>query len=162
MGVGGGARLACDGHVPVEIAGGGIAAGDHVHHGIGQQEGGGLLDNLLGAGDCVVQYDITVRVDDPCIELGLGIGSHIGDGSVGGIQLIGGHAVGQTAQGQRLVHVRIYLAVIFRAVRQGGKAKVEQIIIAQLGRDCSQRLHGNDVQGVPDAVPDILNAAEIP
>ena len=44
----GGTGLASDGHVAVEIAAcAGAADLHHVHHGVRQQEGSGLLDDLL-------------------------------------------------------------------------------------------------------------------
>ena len=87
------------------------------------------------------------------VERGLDIGSAVGDGGVGGVQLQVGHAVGDAAEGQGLRHVRIDLSADLFSVRQGGEAEIQQIIIACPGTDEGQRLDRYDVQGIGDSFP---------
>ena len=152
----GGAGLARHGHAPVKVYAGSSSAcsGDNVYHGIGEQEGGSLLEYLLGHRVGIVKDHVSFRIQNPGVKLGLYIAAQIGDGAIGGVHLVRRDTVGQTAQGKCLVYVRKDLSAYLDAVRQGGKAEIQKIVVAQLGGYYGFCLYRDDIHGLADGIAD--------
>ena len=87
-------------------------------------------------------------IHDAGIELGLNIGSAVGDGRVGSVQLIVCNALGQTAQRQGLLDIRVDLAVDFLLIDQRCEAEALEIVKAQCRGDVRQSLDGDDIHGI--------------
>ena len=56
----------------------------------------------------IVQDHFSLRVGDPAVELGFNIGTHVGNGRVGAIDLKWSGPPGKTADGQGLIDIRVY------------------------------------------------------
>ena len=153
-----GSGFARDGHA-AEVDGSTRTGGDHVHHGVRQQESGAFLDDLTGCGLGVVKNHVAVMVHNLGIQGGLDIGSAIGNCGIRCIQFQIGYAVGDSTESQRLCHIRINLSVDFFSVRQRGKAEVQQVIIAGPRPDKGQRFNRYDVQGISDTFPQGADAS---
>ena len=96
----------------------------------------------------VVQNYITVGIQYSGVKLGLYIGSHIGDGSIGSVQLIRGGSCSQSSQSDGLSDIRVNLSVDLSAVGQGGKAKVQQVIVSESGADYRYCLYCHNIHGI--------------
>ncbi len=93
------------------------------------------------------------------VKLRFDISAAVGDAGISGVQLFVGNAVGDAAQGQRLLDIGEDLSVDFLAFFQRGKAEVEQIIKSQLGGDLCQCLNGHDVHGLCDSLSERRESA---
>ncbi len=116
-------RLPGDGHIG-ESAACPRTRGHHIHHGTGKQIGSGLLDDLFTYRGGIVQNHFSLRVGDPAVKLGFNIGTHVGDGRIGAIDLEWSGPPGKTADGQGLIDIRVYHTILLKTVRKGGKSKV--------------------------------------
>ena len=133
--------------------------GQHVFHGVGEKETGGLFEDTLFCGFCIIQHDPAFLINNLGIETGDDIFSSVRDCGVGGIEFDIAHAVSDSAKCQRLNSVGEDLSVDLFIVDKGIDAQFFSIVISDPGSDIRQGLDGDDVQGIADRGPDRLCAA---
>ena len=92
-------------------------------------------------------------IHDFGIKLRFDIGPAVCDGRIRGVQLQIGNTIGNTAQGEGLCNIGKGLAVFLFPLYQSGKAKILQVIKPLLRSNVGQCLYGDDVQGIPDTIP---------
>ena len=96
-------------------------------------------------GKSIVQYYISVMINNLCIELGLDVYALICYSCIGCIKFNSVNTLCYTAQGQSLLNICIYLTVYDSSCFKCGKSKIKKIIKTKLRSNLSQRFNGYDI-----------------